>query len=63
MDKAYVLGQSYMKSYMKVLEYSWRLGTGCIVSLQSTCMKSDADAFAKAPNSAREQREIIEEET
>lgn len=31
LDKAQVLGQSYMK----VFEYSWRLGTGCIVSLQS----------------------------
>lgn len=29
------------------------------MSLQSTCMKSYADAFARAPNSAREQKEII----
>lgn len=52
MDKACVLGQSYMK----VLETSWILGMGCIMSLQIKCT-----CILKSPNSAREQKEIIRE--
>lgn len=52
MDKACVLGQSYM-----VLETSWILGMGCIMSLQIKCT-----CILKSPNSAREQKEIIRED-
>lgn len=61
MDKICVPGQSYVK----VLDISWIWGVGgagCIVSPRIKCMRSHADAFSKAPNSARVQKGVVRED-